>query len=60
MRYFKDIDAIRNASAEELDQVPQMNRKAAEAVYLFFHKRKTSQEAGLLQNTQGAELLQNT
>ena len=43
MRYFKDIDAIRNASAEDLEQVPQMNRKAAEAVYLFFHKPTVSQ-----------------
>lgn len=43
MRYFKDIDAIRNASAENLEQVPQMNRKAAEAVYLFFHKPAVNQ-----------------
>ena len=43
MRYFKDIDAIRNASAEDLEQVPQMNRKAAEAVYLFFHKPAVDQ-----------------
>lgn len=43
MRYFKDIDAIRNASAEDLEQVPQMNRKAAEAVYLFFHKPAVNQ-----------------
>lgn len=43
MRYFKDIDAIRNASAEDLGQVPQMNRKAAEAVYLFFHKPAVNQ-----------------
>jgi len=53
MRYFKDIDAIRNASAEDLEQVPQMNRKAAEAVYLFFHKPATGQgddETGADQN----------
>lgn len=43
MRYFKDIDAIRNASAEDLEQVPQMNKKAAEAVYLFFHKPAVNQ-----------------
>lgn len=43
MRYFKDIDAIRNASAEDLEQMPQMNRKAAEAVYLFFHKPAVNQ-----------------
>ena len=52
MRYFKDIDAIRNASAEDLEQVPQMNRKAAEAVYLFFHKPAAGQrdETGAGQN----------
>ncbi len=44
MRYFKDIEAVRNASAEDLEQVPQMNRKAAEAVYLFFHKPETVHE----------------
>lgn len=37
MRYFKEIEAIRSAEVEELMKVPQMNRKAAEAVYTFFH-----------------------
>ena len=32
------------ATAEELEQVPQMNRKAAESVYLFFHKPEKIQE----------------
>ena len=44
MRHFKDIDTIRSATAEELEQVPQMNRKAAESVYLFFHKPEKIQE----------------
>ena len=44
MRHFKDIDTIRSATAEELEQVPQMNRKAAESVYLFFHEPEKIQE----------------
>ena len=40
MRHFKDIDTIRSATAEELEQVPQMNRKAAESVYLSFISQK--------------------
>ena len=44
MRHFKDIDTIRIATAEELEQVPQMNRKAAESVYHFFHKPEKIQE----------------
>lgn len=38
MRQFKDIEAVRNASVEELAQVPQMNRRAAESVYRFFRQ----------------------
>ena len=38
MRQFKDIEAIRNADIQELAQTPQMNQKAAEAVYHFFRK----------------------
>ena len=41
MRHFKSMDAIRDASVEELADVPGMNRKAAESVYTFF--RKTSE-----------------
>ena len=44
MRHFKDIDTIRSATAEELEQVPQMNRKAAESVYHFFHRPEKIQE----------------
>ncbi len=35
--HFKDVDAIKNASIEELSQVPGMNKKAAQAVYDFFN-----------------------
>lgn len=33
------IDGIKEASVDELSKVPGMNRKAAEAVYNFFHKK---------------------
>lgn len=36
MRYFKSLEAIREASQEELAQVPGMNRQSAENVYRFF------------------------
>lgn len=36
LRAFKTIEAIRAATVEELMEVPQMNRAAAEAVYGFF------------------------
>ena len=38
MRYFKEIEKIRDASVEELMKVPGRNRMAAEAVYEFFRK----------------------
>ena len=38
MQHFKDLDAIRNASTEELAQVPDVPENAAAAVYDFFHK----------------------
>ena len=37
MRYFKSIDAIKEASVEELTAPDGMNLKAAESVYRFFH-----------------------
>ena len=40
MRQFKGIEAIREASCEELSEVPGMNRLAAEQVYQFFRKPK--------------------
>ena len=39
MRYFKTIEAVREAGVEELLEVPQMNQAAAEAVYSFFHSQ---------------------
>ncbi|MBQ5918540.1 MAG: excinuclease ABC subunit C, partial [Lachnospiraceae bacterium] len=38
MKYFKGIEEVRNASFEELLNVPGMNSKAAENVVQFFKK----------------------
>ena len=40
MRTFKTIEAVREASVEELEAAPQMNRAAAKAVYIFFRDDK--------------------
>ena len=40
MRTLKTIEAVREASVEELEAAPQMNRAAAEAVYIFFRDDK--------------------
>lgn len=37
MRYFGDIEKLKEASEEMLAKVPGMNRASAEAVYAFFH-----------------------
>jgi len=37
MRRFGSLDEIRNATADELSELPGMNRRAAESVYEFFH-----------------------
>ncbi|MEF9954572.1 MAG: excinuclease ABC subunit UvrC [Clostridium sp.] len=39
LRYFKSIEAIRDAETEELVKAPQMNIRAAQAVYDFFHSQ---------------------
>ena len=39
MRYYGDIQKIREASVEDLKQVPSMNETAAESVYGFFRKQ---------------------
>lgn len=40
MKRFKSQEAIREATVEELEQTPQMNRLAARQVYEFFHGKK--------------------
>ena len=37
MKNFRSLDEIREASEEQLAEIPGMNRKAAESVYRFFH-----------------------
>lgn len=38
MKSFASIDEIRNADVDTLMNVPSMDRRAAESVYMFFHK----------------------
>ncbi len=44
MRTFASLDEVRGASVEELLEIPEMNRKAAESVWKFFHDTKNGQE----------------
>ncbi len=37
MKYFENIEAIKNATVEELRALPSMNEKSAQDVYKFFH-----------------------
>lgn len=37
MKHFMNIEAIKNASVEELKKLPSMNEKSANEVYNFFH-----------------------
>lgn len=37
MKHFTSLDDIRNASVEELKQLPSMDEKSAKEVYTFFH-----------------------
>lgn len=37
MKHFENIEAIKNASVEELKELPSMNEKSARDVYEFFH-----------------------
>ena len=37
MRHFENIDAVRNATVEQLKELPSMNEKSAQDVYNFFH-----------------------
>ncbi|MCQ2539495.1 MAG: excinuclease ABC subunit UvrC [Acetatifactor sp.] len=41
MRHFKSLEDIKNASLEELEQVPELNKKAAEEIYGFFRKKES-------------------
>ena len=37
MKTYQSIEDIKNATVEELKQIPSMNKKAAEQIYAFFH-----------------------
>ena len=37
LRHFKSLKKVREASLEELESIPKMNRKAAQEVFSFFH-----------------------
>ncbi len=41
MRHFKSIEEIKAADVEELAGLPEINRRAAEQIYQFFHKIPT-------------------
>ena len=38
MRRFENIEAIRNATVDDLKELPSMNEKSAQEVYKFFHQ----------------------
>lgn len=38
MRSYENIEAIRNATVEDLKELPSMNEKSAQEVYKFFHQ----------------------
>ena len=38
MKYFASIEDMKNASVEELKNIPSMNEKSAKEVYSFLHK----------------------
>jgi excinuclease ABC subunit C len=40
LEYFKNVEKIKEATPAELARAPKMSRKAAEAVYQFFHPDK--------------------
>lgn len=44
LQSMKTIEAIRNASVEELMKIPGMNQPAAQAVYLHFHEKAEEKE----------------
>jgi DNA ligase (NAD+) len=47
-RYFKSIDALANASLEELQSAPEVGEKIAESVFRFFRKAENQAEIARL------------
>ncbi|MCI9546255.1 MAG: excinuclease ABC subunit UvrC [Lachnospiraceae bacterium] len=44
MKHYKSLEAMQQATKEELRQVPSMNEKSAAQVYDFFHGREKKEE----------------
>ena len=45
MRHFKSIEEIKSATVEQLAELPEINRKAAEEIYGFFHQPTKLEES---------------
>lgn len=41
MRHFKSIEEIKKATVEELAEIPELNRRAAEDIWQFFRKKES-------------------
>ena len=39
MKHYSSLEALKEASVEELEVLPSMNIRAAQAVYDFFHTK---------------------
>ncbi len=44
MKHFKGIEEVKSADVDKLTEIPGMNRKAAESVYMFFHGKGNKEE----------------
>ena len=44
MRHFKSIGEIKAAGVEELEALPELNRRAAQEIYEFFRRKEASEE----------------
>lgn len=44
MRHFKSLEEIKNATVEQLMEIPELNRRAAEEIYSFFQQRSGEED----------------
>ena len=44
MKHFKSIEEIKAATVEELEKLPELNRRAAEGIYQFFREKEDYRE----------------
>lgn len=49
MRNFESAEALKAASIEDLEKIPEMNARAAESVYEFLHKTEGKEAAEVVQ-----------